>query len=38
MKACAVSVPLLCCSAPLAVRIIADGAVRQGVHGLPQLG
>ena len=26
MNACAVSVPLLCCSAPRAVRIIADGA------------
>jgi len=26
MYACAVSVPVLCCSAPRAVRIIADGA------------
>ena len=38
MNACAVSVPLLCCSAPRAVRIIAVGAVGQGPHGLPAAG
>ena len=37
MYACAVSVPLLCCSAPRAVRIIADVRSRQSAYDLPQL-
>ena len=38
MKACAVSVPLLCCSAPRAVRIIAGLRLGHGADGFPHLG